>query len=104
MKSSEIFYVRDTILFAGALKADSIDDAMRIIDIIVNEARYPTLTLDFSRTETAFGNFLTVLLNRIVFLRQNGIEIKVVELDEGPIKSQLIRLGSVDKLVHPQAN
>ena len=71
---------------------------MRVIDVIVNQARYPALKLDFTRTETAFGNFLTVLLNRVIFLRQNGIDVQVVGSEDYPIKSQLIRLNFLSYL------
>jgi len=92
VRSFEIYHARDTVYFSGVLRADAIDDAMAMVDQIVNEARYPTLTVDFSRTEKAFGNFLTVLLNRLVFLRHNRIDVRITD-DEFPLKSQLQRLN-----------
>ena len=66
----KIFYNRDTLHLEGLLRTDAIDDAMRLIDIIINDARYPTIKIDVTNVGTAFGNFLTVLLNRLVYLRE----------------------------------
>jgi anti-sigma regulatory factor (Ser/Thr protein kinase) len=46
-----------------------------------------------SRAETAFGNFLTVLLNRLVYLKFNRIDVRLADDSDFPIKAQLQRLN-----------
>lgn len=99
--SYEVYADKDTVLLSGALRTDAIDDVMRVISHIVDEARYPTLRVDLTKVETAFGNFLTVLLNRLIFLKHNRIEITVPDPELYPIKSHLYRLNFFS-LLSPQ--
>lgn len=89
----KVYYDRDTVFLEGALRTDAIDDAMRLIDVVVNEARYPTLKIDITKVRTAFGNFLTVLLNRLIYLRENQIDVSVIEADNSAISGHLRRLN-----------
>lgn len=97
----DIHHDRDTVFLQGALRADAIDTAMRLIDIVVNEARYPTLKIDITKVETAFGNFLTVLLNRLVYLKENRIDVFIIEKEASAISSQLKRLN-FHSILNPQ--
>jgi anti-sigma regulatory factor (Ser/Thr protein kinase) len=84
---------RDTVILKGVLRADAIDEVMKSIDVVCNQARYPSLKVDVTKVETAFGNFLTVLLNRLIYLQHNRIDVTVIGSDKSPIGAQLRRLN-----------
>lgn len=83
----------DTVYLAGVLRTDAIDDAMRTISEVVDEARYPSVKIDLTGAQTAFGNFLTVLLNRLLFLKHNRIDVTVYDPERYPLKTSLHRLN-----------
>lgn len=99
--SYEIYVHNNQVLFSGILRTDAIDNAMRAISEVVDEARYPSVIVDLTKVDTAFGNFLTVLLNRLIFLKQNRIEVSVPDPERYSIKTQLYRLNFFS-LLSPQ--
>ena len=97
MTSGEVYQSANRVYFRGILKAEMIPLTMRMIDRVVDEARYPNLTIDMSAVEMAYGSFLTIVLARLRYLQANRIEVSVIEPER---KSELEHLGKLNWLAH----
>lgn len=79
MRDGEVFHERNTVYFAGTCSVEQIADAMRVIDIVIDDARYPNIILNFQNIDAAYGSFLTTLLSRVKYLQANRIDVVIID-------------------------
>lgn len=68
--NGDVYYNRNTIYFSGTIKIDNLSATLKIISLIVDDARYPDIIFDFKNVDTIYGSFLVSLLGVINYLKR----------------------------------
>lgn len=77
MSHADVYSDRNSLYFSGTVRIDALSHTLRLVNRIVDDARYPDIMFDFRNVDAIYGSFLTALLGVIYSLKRDRISVHI---------------------------